>query len=110
MFETDERLGVADFDGGRLDTSDPYTRMPKGEGEEEAQAKHALDSTENEAMHRRLMGLYEGELDRQGENRSQMATDEDFYDNIQWSEDDARELRERGQDPLVFNVISASIN
>ncbi|ARV77109.1 hypothetical protein SKUL_10 [Pseudomonas phage Skulduggery] len=110
MFETDERLGVADFDGGRLTTDDPYTRMPKAEGSDTPKAKNALDSEENEALHRRLVTMYEQEIDRQGENRAQMATDEDFYDNIQWTEEDARELRERGQDPLVFNVISSSVN
>lgn len=69
-----------------------------------------LDSPEMVEMHRRLMAYYGQELDRQSENRHEQAIDEDFYDNIQWSEEDARTLRERGQVPLVYNVISTSVN
>jgi len=56
------------------------------------------------------MALYEDELDRQSENRHDQAIDEDFYDNIQWREEDARVLKDRGQVPLVYNVISSSVN
>lgn len=103
----------ADFGGGRLDTSDPYTRLYQKDDDQEGKkpyAPHDLDSIASTVQHGMLLGMYEQELDRQAENRTEMAIDEDFYDNIQWSDAEAQELRERGQDPLVYNVISASVN
>ena len=38
-----------------------------------------------------------------------MAIDEDYYDNIQWDDESAAILRQRGQTPLVYNVISTSV-
>lgn len=71
---------------------------------------HKLDSPKNTELHRWLLATYTAELDRQYANRVQRATDDDFYDNIQWSADDAQTLTERGQKPIVYNVISASID
>lgn len=94
---------------GRWDTSDPYTRMPAAEPAVKGK-RHDLDSDENMELHRRLQAIYEDELDRQAENRSEQAIDEDFYDSIQWREEDAAELRKRGQVPLVYNVITSAVN
>lgn len=69
-----------------------------------------LDSPESIAVHRRVLSMYQRELDRQQINRMEMATDEDFYDAIQWDEQDAATLRERGQQPIVYNVINTSVN
>jgi hypothetical protein len=71
---------------------------------------HELDSADMQAMHAKLLGYYVREMDIQAENRIQMAIDEDFYDGIQWSETDSAELEERGQKPIVYNVISASVD
>ena len=87
----------------------PYTRMPETE-QVGSKKRHPLDSDKMEAQRRKLMALYEDELDRQSENRHDQAIDEDFYDNIQWREEDARVLKDRGQVPLVYNVISSSVN
>lgn len=95
---------------GGLKKDDPLGRMLGRSDNPPPKKRSRLDSPDNEQLHCRLLSLYEQELDRQGENRTQMAVDEDFYDNIQWTEEDARVLRERGQDPLVFNVISSSLN
>lgn len=74
-------------------------------------AIHAeLDSEEVRGMHARLIGNFLQELDIQASDRAEMAKDEDFYDSVQWDEADARILRERGQEPMVINVISQSIN
>jgi hypothetical protein len=43
------------------------------------------------------------------ENRQEMATDEDFADGIQWTEEDKAVLQERGQAPLVFNECKPAI-
>lgn len=72
--------------------------------------ENPLDSETGRAVHRRLLSYYRQELDRQSENRFQMAIDEDYYDSVQWSEADSAQLRERGQAPIVYNVISQTIN
>lgn len=69
-----------------------------------------LDTDKNQELHRLLLSYYRQELDRQSENRFQMAIDEDYYDSIQWDEADANELKERGQAPIVYNVIAQTIN
>lgn len=69
-----------------------------------------LDSDKMVALHKKLLGYYRSELDRSAENRAEQAEDEQFYDNIQWSAKDAAVLRERNQMPLVYNVISSSID
>ena len=58
----------------------------------------------------RLMNWFLQERDKQAENRFQQAIDEDFYDGLQWSDEDAQELVSRGQAPLVFNQVKPTIN
>ena len=69
-----------------------------------------LDSEESLKIHSRLMGHYMRELHRQSDNRREMATDEDFYDNEQWTAEDRQILLLRGQQPTVYNVIATTIN
>lgn len=71
---------------------------------------HPLDSPQAIEMHNRLLDSYVRELDIQQPNREEQATDEDFYDNIQWKPEDAAEVTARGQVPIVFNVISTAVN
>ncbi|MDT9166034.1 hypothetical protein RSW31_26475, partial [Escherichia coli] len=59
-------------------------------------------------IQRRLLGYYETELIKQGPNRTLMARDEDYYDNEQIDEKTRQELEERGQTPIVYNVISST--
>lgn len=63
-----------------------------------------LDTEDAHDKHQRLQEWYSQERERQSINRFQMALDEDYYDGLQWAEDEAQELRERGQAPLVFNL------
>lgn len=91
----------------------PYDSPIPGGGQGEADGPRKVDNLDTDKMvglHRRLLALYTQEVDRQHDNRMDMAVDADFYDNIQWAEEDARELQERGQVPLVYNVISSSID
>lgn len=101
--------------------SDDHTRTKKGlasrvgqdfegEFEEVEVAANPLDDQEHHLLHGKLLGYYQRELDRQNGNRIQMAIDEDYYDNDQWNEADAEELRERGQAAICYNVITQSIN
>lgn len=89
----------------RTDEKDPSP------GESIARADpNDLDSDENRILHGKLLSYYRQELDRQEENRAQMAIDEDYYDSIQWTDEEIAELRERGQAPTVYNVIATTVN
>lgn len=95
-----------------IKTDNPIDRLPpSSEGRElmPRDGDHPLDSEDARELHSRLVSYYRQELDRQSENRFQMAADEDYLDNIQWTEEDAAILRDRGQAPLVYNVISTSV-
>ena len=100
MFDLNDARSIQNNAWDRLDFESPEPEEPE----------HELDSPENVELFRRLMGYYQQELDRQADNRIQQAIDEDFYDHIQWSEQDAQALRERGQAPLVYNVIAQAVN
>lgn len=82
------------------------SQVPEGPPKPE----NPLDGERGTSLHKLLLGYYRNELDRQSENRFQMAVDEDYYDSIQWDETSANELRERGQAPIVYNVIAQTIN
>lgn len=71
---------------------------------------HALDGEEAQAMHRSLMATYRYELDRQAENRADQAMDEDMFDHIQWTDAEVAALQDRGQTPIVFNLIQTTLN
>lgn len=92
--------------------STPIDRLPEQDQStvEPPASTSQLDSDDNQELHLRLLSYYRQELDRQSENRFQMAIDEDYYDNIQWSEDEAAQLKERGQAPIVYNVTAQTIN
>lgn len=104
-----------------MDLNDPtQTRVIKDhaadrigvDGEPEtpdAEPVHELDSEPAKDQQKKLLEMYRQELERQGDNRFQMAVDEDYKDNIQWDEDDANVVKGRGQAPLVYNVISTSL-
>ncbi|MFN5940882.1 MAG: hypothetical protein ACK44C_11045, partial [Polaromonas sp.] len=77
-------------------------------GQEEAE-KETPDQ-ELERRHYTLMGLLEMESQMQAEERIQMAIDEDYYDHLHWRPDDAQELMDRGQAPLVFNESRQTID
>lgn len=106
--EMDVPASGMDLRNGTVKTDDPYSR--NSASEPKGVKPNPLDADGMQSKHRKLLAMYEDELDKQGENRAQQATDEDFYDNIQWREEDAAILKERGQAPLVYNVISSSIN
>ncbi len=90
--------------------STPVDRLPDQGAMVEPAPTNRLDSEDSQELHARLIAYYRQELDRQSENRFQMAIDEDYYDNIQWSEEEAAQLKERGQAPIVYNVIAQTIN
>lgn len=109
MFDADYKDSGMNLAVGKIKNDDPWTRV-HDKGDPQGKKRHELDSEKMCDQHDTLTALYETELERQSENRLEQAIDEDFYDNIQWRDEDARELRDRGQVPLVYNVISSSIN
>lgn len=72
--------------------------------------KQNLDSEENQRLLSRLREWFGQEWTRQAANRFQMALDEDYYDGLQWSDEDARAVQERGQAPLVYNEVKPTID
>lgn len=94
----------------RVRTSDDREDAPLFTDNPAPKSPHKLDAEPMVRLHSRLMSLYTQELYRQEENRREQAEDEDFYDNKQWRDEDADVLRERGQDPLTYNVISTAID
>lgn len=72
--------------------------------------KDVSQSESSKHRHLVLMDLLDYEAERQSEERIQMQIDEDYYDHLQWRPDDARELMERGQAPVVFNEARSSID
>lgn len=80
------------------------------DGEPKPVPPNKLDRADMVGLHHRLLDLYTRERDRQNMNRADMARDADFYDNIQWDEADAQVVKDRGQMPIVYNVISASVD
>lgn len=100
---------INDPERSRVIKDSPESRM-EFEEVEDLLPDHVLDSQDNHDLHQRLIGFYQQELDRQYENRVEMARDEDYYDNDQWAPDEAAELIERGQNPICYNVISQTIN
>lgn len=84
------------------------------ENEERAMADE-FDSSEYATpkmrrLHSKLIGWFENERRLQAVNRYQMSLDEDFYDSLQWSDEDAQKLMDRGQAPLVYNLIKPAVN
>lgn len=108
MFEEIRSSGM-DFSQAKARPGSPEDRLPVEDAPTATQVA-MLDQPEFVALHRKLLGYHQNELERQAENRMEMARDEDFYDNIQWDERDAQVLKERGQIPLVYNVIASAIN
>lgn len=78
--------------------------------ENEVPPSNPLDSVAMTARHHKLLEWFDQETQRQAANRYQMALDCDYYDGLQWSEEDAQVLLNRNQAPLVFNEIKPTID
>ena len=81
-------------------------------GEDEASGKpaHRLDTDEMLKLNRQLQSWYYEEREKQSVNRYQMAIDHDFYDSIQWSDEDAEEVESRGQAAIVYNETAPMVD
>lgn len=63
-----------------------------------------------EERHEQRRGWYLAEASRQAANRQMMAKCESFYDSEQIAHEEAEELRERGQNPVVYNEVFYVVN
>lgn len=63
-----------------------------------------------ELRFQRRRAWFNMEWQRQEANRYQMALDEDYYDSLQWTDDEARAVRARGQNPVVYNEVKPTID
>lgn len=88
----------------------PEDRLNTAVSSEPPPQENPLDNSEYSRLHTQLLNYYRMELDRQSVNRFEMAIDEDYYDNIQYTAEEVTELKERGQPATVYNVIQQSIN
>lgn len=92
----------------RSPSSDSFVEVkPKSVGRPR---KHRLDNPASLKLFRDIKTWFDQESERQASNRYQMAIDEDYYDNLQWQEDEAEILIARGQAPVVYNEIKAAID
>lgn len=82
----------------------PKTIRPESGFESSSAAEQA------QSRHRRRMGWFYQEAQRQSSNRSLAAKCEAFYDGKQIDQRTAQELRDRGQAPVVYNEIKPSID
>lgn len=87
-----------------------WDRMADAPAGGDADREHELDSHANVALFNRLNSYYQQEIDRQEDNRLQMAIDEDFHDHIQWTAEEEQELGGRGQAATVYNVVFQTVN
>lgn len=60
--------------------------------------------------HERLRGWFWQEMARQAANRYQMAKDEDYYDSLQWSDEEAAAVLARDQFPISWNEVAAQVD
>jgi hypothetical protein len=88
--DEDERRAATQSEGERTEAQKDYERLKK--------------------LHRKLFEWYQLEREKQAANRYQMALDVDFYDGLQWDEQDVEELLARGQAALVFNHIASTVD
>lgn len=90
---------------------DPYHLMddPKAEPPETS-PKSDTETEQYKELLNKLEAWYDQERMIQAVNRYDMALDEDYYDNLQWSDQDRLEVESRGQPALVFNEIKPAVN
>jgi hypothetical protein len=74
-----------------------------------SRSKAHLQKPEVQKRFTQMLCRYIDERDYQSDNRVEMATDQDFRDGIQWTEEEMKTLRDRNQAPLVFNKIKPAI-
>lgn len=73
------------------------------------EAKSKLDSEAAQKKLKRLKQWWQEARTSSADNRFEQGIDADFFDGLQWRDEDAQALQDRGQAPLVFNQIAQHI-
>lgn len=91
---------------------DPDSRYSLGyeDSEQEEDNSDPLQSEESQRQLSKLRSMREQAKIGHSINRIEQAIDDDFYDGLQWTDEDKQELQDRGQAPLVFNEIKPAID
>ncbi|KEP68787.1 hypothetical protein DL1_08530 [Thioclava dalianensis] len=113
MFQNDDDPAYAgQVVSGRVTRTDAFDRAatPIDTRVQRKPVETQLDGPRARSLFVNLMGHYRRELARQSDNRIEQETDEEFYDNEQWTEDDKALLHARNQPAMTFNVIATTIN
>ncbi|MCW2275129.1 hypothetical protein GJ654_10370 [Rhodoblastus acidophilus] len=107
----DDNIDASPFDmrNATVIKDSAIDRLPTAQ-EAVRQKPNKLDDQDSINLFQLLMAFYIREIRRQEDNRAEQEKDEEFYDNEQWDELDARTLKERGQQPIVYNVIAPTLN
>lgn len=90
------RGGPGGAEAGYLDKGNPGTDLT---GDQAARDRHETRK-----------GWFLTEAHRQASNRQRMAKCEAYYDSEQWAYLDAQTLKDRGQDPIVYNEVKPTID
>lgn len=99
---------MAQFDVGVVKEHVPF-EMRHNDLETSEENRHPLDSEDALKREAILKEWWHEARTSSADNRFEQALDADFNDGLQWRDDDAQVLRERGQAPLVFNAIAQHI-
>jgi len=87
----------------------PFELRGNKESQPPPSNQHRLDMPEALEKEKKLKEWWHEARTASADNRFEQALDADFHDGLQWRDDDAQVLRERGQAPLVFNAIAQHI-
>ncbi len=72
--------------------------------------KSPLDKEETQDRLKRIKDWWMRTTSTLASSRKEMMIDHEYYDSEQWTEEEKLELRERGQEPVVFNMVATSID
>ena len=84
--------------------------LPTGEPTDTPESEDPLQSPAHQNDFRKIQDWWIQARTRLSYQRYEMAVDDDFYDGLQWAEQDRLILEERGQPALVFNQIKPVVD
>lgn len=94
---------------GNAPVVDPNSFMPAWQ--EIDQHRNAGEILLNDSdLHRRLLNIERYEADVQERGRREMLIDQRYYDGLQYTHQELRQLRDRGQAAVVYNWIQNRVN
>lgn len=71
---------------------------------------HPLEKEDAKERLKRIKDWWNRTVVTLADSRKEMLVDHEYYDNQQWTDEEIAILRERGQEPVVFNMIATSVD